>query len=186
MLTIAPPPCSRMTGIAALVVSHVPLRFTSRILSKATSSACWAGPSRPPCVPPMPTLLTRMSIRPSRAFAVSMIACASAACTMSASNAEASPPAPCDHRRRLLGAGEHRGRRTALARPRARTGSPWRGRCRWSARRLAGADDDGGLVLQPHRPWQSGPQIGVERRPRARAGRRSCSGTSRPGCTGRP
>ena len=50
-----------IAGMAALIVSHMPFRFTAMMRSKTCSSSRCAGASPPP---PMPTLLTRMSSRP--------------------------------------------------------------------------------------------------------------------------
>src|SRR5688572_16982472 len=60
MLTMAPDRCSRMTGTTCLHVSHMPLRFTSKMRSQPASLS----DVTPPSPAPMPTLLTRTSMRP--------------------------------------------------------------------------------------------------------------------------
>jgi len=64
MIALAPMPCraffcSRIAGMAALIVSHMPFTFTAMMRSKISSSSRSAGVSPPP-----PPLLTRMSSRP--------------------------------------------------------------------------------------------------------------------------
>src|SRR5258707_911844 len=89
MLMMDPPPCSRMIGMACLMDIHADLRLTLRMRSNACSSARCAGPSPPP---PIPTLLTRISIRPQRDLASATTAAQSASRETSARNGAALPP----------------------------------------------------------------------------------------------
>ena len=87
ILHIAPDFCWRITGRTWRMVIAIDLRFTSMIRSHASSSMAWGGASPRP----VPTLLTRMSIRFIRAAASRAMAAQSALRVTSAGKANASP-----------------------------------------------------------------------------------------------
>ena len=86
MFTIEPPD-SRSAGSAYLQVSHMPSRLTLKLSSKASFLMSMAGPS--PSSRLAPTLLCRMSIRPSRASTASIIALIESSSVTSAVPAQA-------------------------------------------------------------------------------------------------
>src|SRR5437867_5896321 len=89
MLMITPLSCSRITGSTCFEVRNTLFRFTSMIRCQFSSLRC-VGPASPM---PIPTLLCRMSIRPSCDRPASTIATQST-CAASASNHDAVPPSP--------------------------------------------------------------------------------------------
>ena len=60
MLTIAPPPCWIISGMAYFAISTIEVTLTRMARSQASMSTSTAVPGGPP----MPTLFTRMSSRP--------------------------------------------------------------------------------------------------------------------------
>ena len=69
MLMIRPPPAAFMCFITRWLMKNVDLTLRSSVRSKSASVVSSAQASTPP-----PTLLTRMSMRPSSAIAVSIAA----------------------------------------------------------------------------------------------------------------
>ena len=80
MLTIAPPPLSRMIGATSCVIRNGPVRFTASTRCHSSSVTSSSGLNTA-----MPALLTSASMRPKRSCA-----CRTAFCTESASETSAS------------------------------------------------------------------------------------------------
>jgi hypothetical protein len=67
MLTIAPPPCSRIKGTAALVQMNGPVRLTASTRFQSSSDVCISGANTA-----TPALLTSASSLPKRLATVSI------------------------------------------------------------------------------------------------------------------
>src|SRR5437764_4338547 len=89
MFTIEPP-LSRSTGSACLQASHVPVRLTATLRTKASTVSSVAGAS--PSARLAPTLLCRMSSRPRRSWATATSRRTASSSVTSASTAHARPP----------------------------------------------------------------------------------------------
>src|ERR1700737_1727690 len=74
MLTIAPPPCSRIRGAAALEHRNGPVRFTAMIRLQSASLVSSTGANTA-----TPALLTRASSRPNRSITAAIAAATAAA-----------------------------------------------------------------------------------------------------------
>ncbi len=98
MLTIAPPPCSRIRGAAALVQINGPVRLTCRMRLQSSSEVSSKGANTA-----MPALLISASSRPKRALTAAMafataLASETSQCSSSVLSASASAAtAPCSN-----------------------------------------------------------------------------------------
>src|SRR4051794_39740759 len=95
MLTIAPPPCSRISGAAALVQRNGPVRLTASTLLQSSSEVSSSGANTA-----IPALLTSASSRPNRVptFAIASVtalASETSQCSPSVSPALASASTLC-------------------------------------------------------------------------------------------
>src|SRR6516225_5781806 len=135
MLMIAPLICARMIGIAYFAAKMQLFRLMATTRSIASSVMAESSASPPARL--TPTLLCRMSMRPQRAFASATIALISLSRVTSASKAAAAPPfSAIDAQHAGAFAGESDGGGAAVAHA--------------FASALAGADHDGGTILQAH------------------------------------
>src|SRR5438477_1328728 len=89
ILMIEPPPSTTISGMTCFMVRNALLRLTAMTRSHLSS-----GSSTTPPTSAMPTLLSRMSMRPKSATHARTIASTSSFLVTSARNGSASPPSP--------------------------------------------------------------------------------------------
>src|SRR3954447_22172425 len=89
ILMIEPPPCTTISGMTCFMVRNALFRLTAMTRSHLSS-----GSSTTPPTSAMPTLLSRISIRPKSATQARTIASTSSFLVTSARNGSARPPSP--------------------------------------------------------------------------------------------